>query len=74
MRLSATLSARLRAIRCRMTSLSLVVEKIDPCSSMALRSCGAFTRLPLCARLMAPLALATWIGCALMSSDDPDVL
>ena len=44
-----------RAIRCRMTSVSLPVRKIDPSFSSAMRIAWALTRLPLWATAISPL-------------------
>jgi hypothetical protein len=56
----------LRAIRCRKTSVSLVVWKIAPSRSRRLRISTAFTRLPLCTMPAGPMLVLTTIGWALL--------
>ena len=70
----STMSGRgLRAIRWRMTSVSLVVWKIDPSSSRRSRISPGFTRLPLWTMLTGPIEVFTAIGCALATTLDPAV-
>src|SRR2546425_13200221 len=57
-----------RAIRCRITSVSLEVRKIDPSRSSASRIGPALTRLPLWATPISPLKESIRKGCAFNSS------
>ncbi len=60
-------------MRCRMTSVSLVVWKIEPpCSSWA-RIAAALVRLPLCTMPTGPIEVLTTIGWALATTDEPAV-
>ncbi len=63
----------LRAIRCRITSVSLVVWKIEPSSSSRARSVVALVRLPLWTMPTGPIEVRTTIGCALAMTDEPAV-
>ena len=63
-----------RAIRCTITSESIVEEKIAPRSSSSRRSSVAFVRLPLWARATAPPRTLATTGCAFARIDEPAVL
>ena len=56
-----------------MTSVSLLVWKIDPWLSSRLRISCAFTRLPLCASAITPLFDCTMMGWALSKDESPAV-
>ena len=56
-----------------MTSVSTVVWKMAPWSSMAARSASALTRLPLCASASMPILQRATTGWALMTSLPPKV-
>ena len=63
----------LRAIRWRMTSVSLVVWKIEPASSSRSRISPGLTRLPLWTMPTGPMEVLTTMGCALATTLDPAV-
>jgi hypothetical protein len=63
----------LRAIRWRITSVSLVVWKIDPSASRPSRISTALTRLPLWTTASGPIEVLTTIGWALAMTLVPAV-
>ncbi len=70
---SGSVFSRDRASKCTITSVSLVVWKMEPCASSRLRNTPAFTRLPLCASAIMPLFDCTMIGWAFNRAESPDV-
>ncbi len=65
--------AWLRAMRCTMTSVSLVVWKIEPRCSSVRRNRAALGKLPLWPSASFPLLQSMTIGCAFMSEVSPAV-
>ena len=70
---SASVCSRERAIRCTITSVSLVVWKIEPGCSSCARISSALMMLPLCASAILPLLHSTMMGCAFSSAESPVV-
>ncbi len=61
------------AIRCTITSVSLVLWKIEPRASRLSRSWSALVRLPLWPMAIDPRAYSTAMGWAFLSIDPPAV-
>ena len=62
-----------RASKCTMTSVSLLVWKIEPLCSSLRRHSAAFVKFPLCPTEIFPLLQSIMIGCAFSSALSPAV-